>query len=163
MRRSIELWSLTVTAFLAAGALALADEKDEKIPLEKVPAAVTAAVKAKYPKAELVSAELGDQDGKKVYEIALKSGVKKWEASFTPEGKFVSSEESVAAADLPTKVKEAFDAKYPKAKVVSMEKETTGEGDGAKVVYEIVIETDKGKIEVQFSPDGKLIAEEKVK
>jgi hypothetical protein len=54
------------------------------------------AVKAKYPKAEIVSAEKGDQDGTKVYEFELKEGDKKWEASFTPEGKFVSSEDRSA-------------------------------------------------------------------
>jgi uncharacterized membrane protein YkoI len=147
---------------LSVGVVAWAE--DEKISLDKVPAKVKEAVKAKYPKAEIVSAELGDQDGKKVYEFDLKEGDKKWEVSFTPEGKFVSAEEPVAKEDdLPATVKEGFRKKYPDAKVVSIEKETSGEGDATKVVYEIVIEKGKGKVEVQFDPDGKFIAEEKVK
>ncbi|MDB5310732.1 MAG: hypothetical protein JWO38_4934 [Gemmataceae bacterium] len=147
---------------LAVGLVAWAD--DEKVPLDKVPAKVKEAVKAKYPKAEILSAELGDQDGMKVYEFEIKEGEKKWEVSFTPEGKFVSAEEPVAAeADLPAKVKEAFRKKYPEAKVVSIEKETSGDGAAAKVVYEIVIEKGKDKVEVQFDPEGKFLGEEKVK
>jgi hypothetical protein len=157
------LIGLAVAAALALGLSAWADD-DEKVPLEKVPAKVKDAVKAKYPKAEIVSAELGDVDGTKVYEFELKQGEKKWEASFTPGGKFHSSEEPVASeADLPAKVKEGFRKKYPDAKVVSIEKETTGEGTAEKVVYEIIIEKGKDKVEVQFDPEGKFIAEEKVK
>ena len=146
---------------LVLGAPAWADE--DKVPLDKVPAPVMKALKAKYPKAEVVTAEKADQDGKQVYEFDLKEGERKWEASFSPEGKFVGSEEAVAEADLPAKVKAAFAKKYPGAKVLSAEKAVTGEGASAKVVYEIVTQTDKGKVEAEFDPDGKFIAEEKVK
>jgi uncharacterized membrane protein YkoI len=153
----------TLAAALAVGVVAWADD-DEKIPLDKVPAKVRDAVKAKYPKAEIVSAGLGNVDGTKVYEFELKQGDRKWEAAFTPDGKFHSSEEPVASeADLPAKVKEAFRKKYPDEKVVGIEKETTGEGDGAKVVYEIVIEKGKDKVEVQLDPDGKFLGEAKKK
>src|SRR5262245_40307121 len=151
-------------AIVALSVGMVASAEDEKIPLDKVPAKVKEAVKAKYPKAEIESAELGDQDGKKVYEFNLKEGDKKWEASFTPEGKFVSAEEPIAKEDdLPAKVKEAFRKKYPDAKVVRMEKETIGEGAVEKVVYEIVIEKGKDQVEVQISPDGKILDEEKKK
>ncbi len=51
------------------GTLARAEE--EKIALDKLPAAVAKALKAKYPKAELVGAEAGDEDGKKQFEVAI--------------------------------------------------------------------------------------------
>ncbi len=53
--------------------------------MDKVPKVVRDAVKAKYPKAQIVAAEKGDQDGKAVYEFDLKDGEKKWEVSFTPK------------------------------------------------------------------------------
>jgi len=53
--------------------------------LDKAPKVVRDAVKAKYPKAQIVAAEKGDQDGKAVYEFDLKDGEKKWEVSFTPK------------------------------------------------------------------------------
>lgn len=161
--RRLDRWLVGVAAvLLALGAVARADD-DEKVPLDKVPAKVKDAAKAKYPKAEFVSAEKGDQDGTKVYELVLKQGERKWEVCFTPEGKFVSSEEAVQEADLPAKVKGAFRKKYADAKVVGMEKETTGEGDKARVVYEIVIERGADQVEVQFDPDGKFLAEKKLK
>lgn len=135
---------------------------DEKLPLDKVPQAIKDAVKAKYPKAEIVSAEKGDVDGTKVFEFKLKEGTKEWEVAFTPDAKFHSSEEPLAVADIPAKVKEAFTKKYGDPKIVSAEKETTGEGDKAKVIYEIIFEKGKDKLEAQFDPEGKFLAEEKV-
>ena len=158
-RMRMMLWAAVVaTAVVAAGGRA----EDEKVPLDRVPAAIKDAVKAKYPKAEIVSVEKGDVDGTKVYEFKLKEGAKEWEAAFTPDAKFHSSEEPLAAADLPAKVKDAFAKKYGDAKIVSAEKETTGEGDKAKVVYEIIFEKGKDKLEAQFDPEGKFLGEEKV-
>lgn len=154
---------------LAAGAavlaLALGARADEegKIALDQVPANVKAALKAKYPKATVVAAEKGDVDGTKVFEFKLKEGAKEWEVAFTPDGKFHSSEEALKEAELPAKVKDAFRQKYGNVKILTAEKETTGEGAKAKVVFEIVFEKDKGKIEAQFDPEGKFLAEEKVK
>jgi hypothetical protein len=64
---------------------------------------------------------------------------------------------------LPAKVKEAFTKKYTDVKIVTIEKETMGEGAAMKVVFEIVFEKGKEKFEAQFDPDGKFIGEEKVK
>jgi hypothetical protein len=133
------------------------------VKLDQVPANVKAALKAKYPKADVVAAEKGDVDGTKVFEFKLKEGAREWEAAFTPDGKFHSSEEAVKEADVPAKVRDAFRKKYGDVKVVQMEKETTGEGAKAKVVYEIIFEKGKDKLEAQFDPDGKFLAEEKVK
>ena len=154
-----------LAACAAALTLGLASRADEegKVDLKDVPAKVKDALKAKYPKADVVSAEKGDVDGTKVYEFELKEGDKRWEASFTPDGKFHSSEEPVKEADLPAKVKDAFKKKYGDVKVVSIEKETTGEGKEAKIVFEVVFEKDKEKIEAQFDPDGKFLGEEKLK
>jgi uncharacterized membrane protein YkoI len=134
-----------------------------KVSLDKVPKVVLDAVKTKYPKAEIASAEKGDVDGTKVFEFELKEGKKTFEAAFLPDGKFHSSEEAIQESDLPAKVKEAFQKKYPKAKVLEMEKAVTGEGKDAKVVYEIIIEAEKGKLEIQYDPEGKFLGEEKKK
>jgi hypothetical protein len=143
-------------------AIARSDDEDEKVPLDKVPAKILDAVKTKYSKAEIVSAEKGDVDGTKVYEFKLKEGAKEWEAAFTPDGKFHSSEEPLKEADLTAKVKEAFTKKYGDVKIVSAEKETSGEGDKTKVVYEIIFQKGKEKLEAQFDPEGKFLGEEKV-
>src|SRR5262249_44863270 len=110
-----------------------------------------------------VSAEKGDVDGTKVFEFKLKEGAKEWEAAFTPDGKFHSSEEPLMEADLPAKVKDAFKQKYGDVTVLTIETETSGEGAKAKVVFEIAFEKGADKIEAQFDPDGKFLGEEKVK
>jgi hypothetical protein len=166
----LEVWTMQrfisyVAACAAVFVLGLGTRADDegKVTLDKVPANVKAGLKAKYPKAEIVSAEKGDVDGTKVFEFKLKEGTKEWEVAFTPDGKFHSSEEALKEADLPAKVKEAFRKKYGAVKVLEMEKATTGEGAKAKVVYEIVFEKGKDKLEAQFDPEGKFLAEEKVK
>src|SRR5205085_11412445 len=56
-----------------SGLVAISDrcraDEEEKVPLDKLPKAVTEAVKKKFPRAELVSAEKEKQDGKTVYEV----------------------------------------------------------------------------------------------
>jgi hypothetical protein len=151
--------SLSVTAMLALAFVVRAGD-DEKIPLDKVPPKVLDAVKAKYPKAKILSAQNGDVDGTKVFEFMLEQGKKQWEVAFTPDAKFHSSEESIT--ELPAKVKEAFDKKFPGAKITKMEKETTGEGEKAKVIYEIFVMRGTDEFEILYDADAKFIVEKKV-
>jgi len=159
MRTSLRWLTVAVVPAVVvfAGGLRAAEKK---ITLDKVPANVLKAAKAKYPKAELVSAEQEDENGKTVFEFKLKEGEKKWEATFAADGKLVGIEEVIKESDLPAKVKTALQKKYSDAEVLRCEKETTGEGDSAKVVYEILIKTAKGKREVEFAPDGKVVGQE---
>jgi uncharacterized membrane protein YkoI len=151
---------LAAAAKLTAYTLAVAGADEEKIPLDKVPARVLEAVKAKYPKAEILGAEKEEENGKTIYEFGLKQGDKKWEASFTSDAKLVELEELIKEGDVPTTVKAAAAKKYPNAKASSIEKVTKYEGDAAKVFYEFVVETDKGKKEVVFDAAGKFVEEE---
>src|ERR1041385_8898473 len=65
---------------------------EEKIALDKLPAAVTKAFAAKYPKAKPTGAEK-QVAGKTVsYEIAFDDGAARKEATFTEDGKFVEEE-----------------------------------------------------------------------
>jgi hypothetical protein len=136
-----------------------ADEaKEEKIPLEKLPRAVVDAVKAKYEGCELVSAEKEKENGKDVYEVAIKHKGHNIEVTLTPEGKIVSVEKEIELKDLPKEVKESLDAKYPKATIKKVEEETKDE----KLTYEVLLITaEKKKLEVVFDPKGKVLEEEK--
>lgn len=142
---------------LSAGAVR-ADEKEEKIPLDKVPKAVLDALKAMYPDAELVSAEKEIEDGKTIYEVAIKNKGQKIEASFTPEGKFVEAEKAIDVKDLPKTVTDAIEAKYPKATIKRAEEVTKPDNF---LGYEVVIETaDKKKFEIELDAKGKILEEE---
>lgn len=147
-----------IVAVLAGTAARADDEKEDKVPLDKVPKAVLDAVKAKFKGAELVSAQTEKEDGKLVYEINLKHKGHKVDVTLTPEGKIVSIEKTIAAKDLPKAVAEAIDGKYPKVTIKKAEEVT----EGGKTNYEVLLVTaDKKTVEVVIDPTGKIVKEEK--
>ena len=133
--------------------------EEEKVALDMLPAAVVKAIKAKYPKAELVAAETGVEDGKKQFEVDIKNGKHELELTLSPEGKILVVERVIAAKDLPKVVEEALEAKYPKSKIEKVEEVSK---DDKVASYEITVTTaDKKKVEAEFDVKGKFIDEEK--
>lgn len=66
---------------------------EEKVPVASVPAAVSAAFAARYPKAKTTAAEKQTKpDGKASYELAFKAKGKRKEATFAEDGSFVGEE-----------------------------------------------------------------------
>lgn len=66
---------------------------EEKIPVASLPAAVSAAFAARYPKSKATAAESQTKpDGKVNYELGFKADTKKKEATFDQNGGFVSEE-----------------------------------------------------------------------
>jgi hypothetical protein len=151
-------WLAAVAAmFVLMGTMVRAEE--EKLPLDKLPATVVKAIKAKYPKAEMVSAEAGDEDGKKQFEVEIKNGGHDLEVTLSPEGKILAVERVIEAKDLPKAVEDALEAKYPKAKIEKAEEVSK---DDKVSSYEITVVTaDKKKVEAEFDVKGKFIDEEK--
>jgi hypothetical protein len=136
---------------------------EEKVALAKVPKAVLEAVKARFPDAKLLGAETEKEDGKTVYEIAIKDKDQKIEVTATSDGKLVSIEKQIAARDLPKTVAITLEAKYPKA-TYKMIEEVIEVKDGKERVegYEVLLVTaEKKQLEVVVAPDGKISKEEK--
>lgn len=151
-RPSAGLTALTLLALLAPLA-ALA--KDQKLSKAQVPAAVVAAVEAKYASAKQLGWSKEVENGKAEYEARLDSGL---EVTVSPEGAILSEESPVAFAQLPAKVKAGFAAsKYGKWKVRKAEKIVEGE----KTSYEVAAAKGKAGAEVVFDAEGKLVKEEK--
>jgi hypothetical protein len=150
---------LAAVAAMVVVTVVMVQAEEEKVPLDKLPAAVVKAINAKYPKAKMVSAEAGDEDGKKQFEVEIKNGEQDFEVTLSPEGKILVVERVIPVKDLPKVVEEALEAKYPKAKIEQVE-EASKEDKVAS--YEITIVTaDKKKIEAEFDVTGKFIGEEK--
>jgi hypothetical protein len=157
MRKFMGRLAAVAAMVVLTGTMVRAEE--EKLPLDKLPTAVVKAIKAKYPKAEMVSAEAGDEDGKKQFEVELKNGGHDLEVTLSPEGKILAVERVIAVKDLPKVVEEALEAKYPKATIKKVE-EVSKEDKVAS--YEITLVTaDKKKLEAEFDVKGKFIDEEK--
>jgi hypothetical protein len=153
MRRLSSLVALVIVVLIAAPAPA----GEESVPLDKLPAKVTAAVKAKFPKAELVSAQKELEDGKTLFEVAIKNEGHNVEVTVKDDGTIVEIEKEITTKDLPKAVADALDAKYPKADIKKVEEITVG----TTINYELLLVTaDKKRLEVKFDKDGKVVAVE---
>jgi hypothetical protein len=157
MRKFMGRLAVVAAAVVLMGTMVQAGE--EKVALDKLPEAVVKAIKAKYPKAEMVSAEKEDEDGKKTFEVEIKTEGQALEVALTHEGKIIQVEKVIDAKDLPKVVAEAVEAKYPKATIKKVE-EVSKEDKVAS--YEVALVTaDKKKLEAEFDVTGKFIEEEK--
>ena len=153
-----------VLALLVAGiSTALASAKEEKVSLDKVPAKVVAAEKAKWPKAQILQIEREEEHGKTLFEFGLKDGTRKLDVSFFADGALAAVEETIVDKDVPAPVKSALEKKHPKANVLVIEKVVEGEGKSAKTFYEYKIKTADGGLELKFDSAGKLVGEEQKK
>src|SRR5689334_4740830 len=135
-------------ALLVLTALASADE--EKVPLDRVPKAVREAVKARFPDAELVSAEKETEGGRTVYEVAIKNKGQSIEVTATADGMILEIEKQIAARDLPGAVAKTLEEKYPRATYKIIE-EVVKVKDGKEKLesYEVLLVTaGKKKLEV---------------
>jgi Putative beta-lactamase-inhibitor-like, PepSY-like len=157
--RRYNLGTVLAAVIGMSGLWALAEEKE--IPLDKVPAKVLDAVKAKWPKAKIEEAEVDDEDGKTVYEFELEEedgkNEREWSATFSADGKFIESEEEVKLSDVPKATLDALLKKYPLAKKPKVEKVTQGEGATPKVFYEL-----RFTIEAKIDAAGQILGEEEV-
>jgi len=134
---------------LMAGALMLmgASAMAQKVNSSKVPAAATAALKAKYPQATGVTWE------KEKGNFEVNWGGKEGEdmsVMFTPAGAFVEQVEAIQPSALPAAATAYIKAHYAGAKVAEAGKVTDAAG---KITYEAEIK----KMEVVFDEKGNFI------
>jgi hypothetical protein len=133
----------------------------EKVPLDKVPKQVIAAVNTKFPKGKVENATKETVDGKTVYEIGVTSEKQNLHALVSAEGKLLEIHREIEAKELPDKIAQAVKAKYPKAKWEGVERQTNAEG--MVIGYEVVVEVSAGTfIEVQIEPGGAIKKETKL-
>jgi uncharacterized membrane protein YkoI len=161
------VWSSAVVfvALLAVAPAVRAD--DEKIDVDKLPKEVVKAVKDRFPGAELKSAEKETEDGKTIYDVAIKHKDINYEVAVTPKGEITGFEKEIAAKDMPKEVAKAIETKYPKATVKMVEEVYKVKGKTEKLeYYEIAIVTSENKkVGLDVAADGKILksTEEKKK
>lgn len=146
----------TLAAFAAPFFSLAAGADEEKVPLDKVPAAVTKAVKDKFPKAEIKEASKEVEDGVTKFEVALMDAGRNVDMTMKEDGTVLEVEKEIAEADLPKAVADAFKTKYPKAKI-NMAEEVSKEG---KSLYELHFKDGEKTKEAVYDPAGKLVEEE---
>jgi hypothetical protein len=156
----------TTIPFVAAlacivGSAALrADE--ERVPLDKLPRAVSESVKKRFPAAQLTKASKETENGKTEYEVVIKDGGAKVDVIVDPEGSITAIERSIAISKLPGAVRATLDGKYKGATYKAAEEVIKVNGTKETLdCYEVVLtKSDKKRVEVQVSPDGQLKKEE---
>ena len=144
---------IVIASFVLSGLFVSARGDEEKIPLDRVPAAVRKAVTTKFPKAELKGASKEVEKGKTTYEIQMTLDGRNVDVLLEEGGKILAVEKEIAAKDLPAAVSGAIKAKYPDAPIKKAEEITEGETKK----FEVVLTVGKKTVEVVLDPKGKIL------
>ncbi len=165
MRRIVNWSAVGAAALLTLAAVARADDKAEKLSLDKAPKAVRDAILGRFPGADVTSIEKETEDGKVVYDVELKHQGRKYEMDLHEDGTIFEIEKEVASKDVPPGVNHAVRKMYPNAKITEvMEVNKVSGKKETPIHYEVTIESGGKKQELIVSLDGKSVkteAEEK--
>lgn len=154
--------SVAAAALMLLAVIAVAQDQEESVPLDKVPKAVLDAVKARFADAKLMEASKEKEDGKQVYEVTIKDKGQTVDVTLTPEGSIIMIERAIPPAKLPPAVSKAVDEKYPKATIKIAEEIFKVDQRQEKLAYyEVQLVTGQKILEVVLAPDGKVLKEER--
>ena len=117
----------------------------------KVTEAAKKAFAAKFPNATNV--KWGKENAKEL-EAEFKLNNTNLSANFGLDGRWVETETTINASDLPAAVTNAINTKYPGNSITRAEKL---EKPGGKVLYETVIKVGGKKKEIEINPDGSFV------
>jgi len=155
MRNGIGIGTLVYS--LAAMTIGAWARDDEKIALEKLPAAVMKTIKGKFADAKIKSASSEVEHGKTIYEVELIRNGAEIDVALSSTGTILEIEKEIKTADLPKAVSDALKTKYPNGMVKKVEEITVGETKS----YEVGVEFAVGKnIDVTFDPNGTILEDE---
>ena len=127
-------------------------EKEQKIDLAKVPAAVRRAADMAAPG---VTWHHASQETKTIYELTGKNAHgREVEVEVTPEGEVIEVETAIPLHEVPKAALDAFKAKYPHLKATGAESVWER---GRIVAYDILTRKDHKSVEYRVSPDGKTV------
>lgn len=117
----------------------------------QAPQAVQEAFKAKYPNENDPDFEL-DANGN--YEAHFKKEGEKYRADFSPEGKWIETENSIKNKELPKAIKKVIKEKYDSEEITEIEHVTSAsKGEFYDVEFK-----QKGKnMDVEFRANGEII------
>ena len=151
--------------FLAVVSTALVGDvqaEETAVPLNKLPQAVTQAVKKMFPKAEMVKASQEEEDGHIDYEVSLKLDGKKIEVTVDGDGSFDEIEKEIAVKELPKAVKAMLTKMHPDAKRKSAEAVYEVEdGEQELEYYEVQLKMADGSAkEVKIKADGTVVKDD---
>lgn len=126
---------------------------EKKISRKQIPAAVLKTFESAYPNAKIKGQSVETEKGVKYYEIESTEGTMNRDLLYTADGKVTEIEESMDLKALPADMKSALEKKYPKGKILKVEKVTLD----TAVAYEAHVKVGKKTVEVKFNGAMKVI------
>jgi len=141
---------------LAVSGQASAGEDD--VSRDQVPQAVISAFEKANPNAKDVKFEKETVEGKEAYEVEYEENDKEYDFMYSADGTLLRKDEQVDVSSLPEPVAQAVKKDYPKAEIEEVEKMMNP--DGSVAGYEVEIEVDDKKTELEMDTSGKILRTE---
>ena len=156
------LWCVALMAALGSVFVSNVQAAEKAVPLDKLPKAVTDAVKKMFPKAEMLEAIQEEEDGKIGYEVTVKENGKKIDITVEADGEIELLEKEVDLKDLPKAVTATLEKMYPKAVLKSAEAVfDVDDGKEELEFYEVQLKTADGKeLEAKIKADGTIVKDD---
>ena len=146
-----------VVVLVGAGASALLHAQEKTLTRAQLPAAVEKTVAAESKGATIQGFSTEVEDGKTLYEAALKINGHNRNLIIDKNGSVLEVEDEVAMASLPPAVQAGLQKAAGTGKISIVESLTK---KGKLVAYEATVKTGTKTSEVQVGPDGKKLAHE---
>ncbi len=151
---------LCLVGLAALVVLVLFLRRDDGLALADVPEPVLAAVRKKYPKADIVEARKEGEGADLQYILTLHQEDNGYEVTLSPAGEILEIAVDIEPEDLPRAVKEAIQKRYPKATIEDAA-EVTDQVDEDRLSFYVEIRTAKGRtVEMMFDPKGEILKDE---
>jgi hypothetical protein len=165
---------LSLSLIVAVGSVRAGEDK---IDVKNLPPAVLAAVKAKFPEAQVTAAGKEEEDHKVTYEVTLMDHGARVDVAVSAKGRIIKVEKTIDAKKLPEAVAATIKARYPDATIKRAEEVAKYEEDeddkpGTKqkhddedhkpeTIFEVVLASaGKSDVEVRLSPKGAILEKE---
>ncbi|MGJ0492007.1 PepSY-like domain-containing protein [Methylobacter sp.] len=131
---------------------------EDDLSKDQVPKAVIAAFEKAYPNAKGAKFEEETFEGKAAYEVEYKENDKEYDLLYSADGTLLQKQEEIGLKSLPEPVAQAIKKDYPQAEIKEVEKMM--KPDSTVTGYEVEIETDDKKIELELDVSGKILKTE---
>lgn len=155
MKLAVAAGACLLASLAAFSTVARADR--DRVALTDVPKAVLDAVKAKFPRAVIKTAEKEVERGQTHYEIESTLNGRELEVTLKPNGTIVEIEKNIAVSDLPKAVSEAVTAKHPQASIRKAEEVVNSRNGEERTHYDLDLQAGGRDLDMKVAPDGKII------
>jgi len=154
MKAQCTCWAVALAFALSLPTFA--EEKEEAVKFDKLPAAAQKAIKEQAGNGRIIAVSKETSAEGVAFEARVEQGKRKFEVSVSAEGKLLSIEEQIALKDLPEPVRKTMQEQAAGGKLSTIEKVT----EGGKTFYEAKATKSGKQTEIQVADDGKLLKTE---